>query len=75
MTKIFLVAVIKYAARSNLRKEGPVYFNVQFKIQSILAMVSRRQELQLGLFCILSWCNPAHSACAPCLNLTGGLCL
>lgn len=44
MAKIFLVAVIKYAAKSKLRKEGPIYFNIQFKIQPILVMVSRWRE-------------------------------
>lgn len=48
MAKIFLVAVIKYAARSNLRKEGPVYFNIQFKIQSILVMCPDGKSCSLG---------------------------
>lgn len=48
MAKIFLVAVIKYAAKSKLRKEGLIYFNIQFKIQSILVIMSRWREPEEG---------------------------
>lgn len=67
----FPVDVIKYRNKSNLRKEGPVYFNLRFKIQSILVMgqwelprvghiipVMRRQRVGAGSACCLQSGGP-----------------